>query len=65
MGMKECRLRAEMTVMDVAYIMGVSDTCVYMWEKGKTTPRPEKLLKLAQLYSCSVEDLLRKEDMSA
>ena len=65
MGMKECRLLAEMTVMDVAYIMGVSDTCVYMWEKGKTTPRPEKLLKLAQLYSCSVEDLLRKEDMSA
>ena len=65
MGMKECRLMAEMTVMDVAYIMGVSDTCVYMWEKGKTTPRPEKLLKLAQLYSCSVEDLLRKEDMSA
>ena len=65
MSLKACRLKAELTVMDVAQVMGVSDTCVYMWEKGRTTPRPDKLLKLAQLYSCSVEELLRKEELSA
>ncbi len=65
MSLKECRLKAEMSVMDVARCMGVSDTCVYMWEKGKTSPRAEKLLLLAQLYGSTVEDLLRKEGMPA
>lgn len=63
MSLKDRRLKAGKSISDVIRCIGVTDTCVYQWEKGRTTPRPEKLLKLAQLYGCTVEELLRKEEM--
>lgn len=43
---------------DVARIMGVRQSTVAMWETGKTKPRADKLIKLANLYHCSIEELL-------
>ncbi len=42
----------------VAKDMGVSDAAVSMWETGKTRPRAALLVKLAGLYSCSLDELL-------
>lgn len=43
----------------VAKEMGVSDAAVSMWETGKTRPRASLLVKLAELYGCSLDELLK------
>lgn len=58
MGFKDARLNAGLRVADVMKEMDVSDAAVYQWETGVTTPRPDKLVKLAKLYGCTVDDLL-------
>ena len=64
MSLKDCRQKANKSVMEVARYMGVTDTCVYQWENHKTRPRATKLNKLANFYGCTVEDLL-KEDITS
>ena len=64
MSLKSARLKSGKSVPDVMKFLGVSDSCVYAWEKGKRRPRPGKCLKLAQLYGCTVEDLF-KEDLAS
>lgn len=46
---------------EVTKHMGVSDAAVYMWESGETTPRPDKLVKLAAFYETTVDELLKEE----
>lgn len=58
MGFKDARINAGLKVADVMREMDVSDAAVYQWETGVTTPRPDKLVKLAKLYGCTVDDLL-------
>lgn len=61
MKLKEMRLKARYTQADVARLIGVkSQSTVSMWETGEMTPRPDKLVKLATLFHCTVDDLLRK-----
>lgn len=59
MSIKSARLKADKKVREVMEYMGVSDAAVYQWETGETTPRPEKLIKLADFYGCTVDELLR------
>lgn len=61
MGFRDMRVRANKTVLDVQKAMAVSDATVYYWENGTTKPTVDKLIKLAELYGCSVDDLLREE----
>lgn len=58
MGFREARIRAGLRVADVMQALGVSDAAVSYWETGRYVPRPQKLLKIASLYGCTVEDLL-------
>lgn len=61
MGFKEARLRAGKKVGDVAKYLGVTEAAVYQWETDVYMPRREKLVKLAELYGCTIDELLRKE----
>lgn len=65
MGFKEMRLAANLSVLDVQKAMNISDATIYYWESGKTRPTVNNLLKLAELYGCSVDDLLKKGDADA
>lgn len=63
--MKRLRLRGGIpTQQEVAAAVGVKPAAVSKWEKGITKPRASKLPKLAKLYGCTIEDLLKdcKED---
>lgn len=42
----------------VAEVLGVKPNSVSKWENGQAKPRIEKLPALAELYGCTVEDLL-------
>ena len=59
--MKACRIAAGMLQQEVAEAVGVDRSAVAHWESGKAMPRAEKLITLARLYGCSVEQLLGGE----
>ena len=39
----------------------MTDAAVYMWETGKQAPRASRLPEIAELYGCTVDELLKKE----
>ncbi len=59
MSFRTARQKADKTVQEVMKYMNVSDAAVYQWETGVTTPRADKLIKLAEFYECTVDELLR------
>lgn len=60
MGLREMRLKANLQVKDVMKALGVSDAAVYYWELGTNKPSADNLIKLANLYHCSIDDLIRE-----
>lgn len=58
----EQRKKANLSQQQVAIELGVDRTAVSKWEVGEALPRADKLLKLAQLLNCTVDDLLRKDE---
>lgn len=61
MGIRSARLKAGKTVQDVVAALHISDAAVYMWETGRTTPKPKHLKELAKLYSTTIDDLLSED----
>lgn len=64
MGFLSARENVGMTQKEVADKLGLDQSAVSLWETGKTAPRASVLVKLAGLYCCTVDELL-KEDVSA
>ena len=61
MSFKEARKKAGLTQAQVGDALGVTGAAVVQWEKGQTRPRASLLVKIAQLYCCTVDDLLQEE----
>ncbi len=64
MGFREARLKAGLSVAQVMDAIKVSDAAVYQWESGVYTPRKEKLLLIAKLYGCTVDELLKETEVA-
>ena len=62
MSFKSERIKAGKRVADVMEFMGVTDVTIYYWESGVSRPRASRLLKLAEFYGCTVDDLLKQDD---
>ena len=62
MGIKKHREAAGMSQMVLADKLEVNQTAVSMWETGKSVPRYNKLVKMAQLFGCSIEELMKREE---
>ena len=60
MTLKQFREAAQMTQKEVAARLRVSRSAVAHWEQGRNGPSKRTLPRVAQLYGCSVEDLLDK-----
>lgn len=58
MGFREARAKSGLSVSRVMEELGVSDAAVYQWETGITMPSAKRLLDIANLYKCTVEELL-------
>lgn len=54
-------LRAErnMTQEQLAMLLGVSRQSVTKWEAERATPELDKLLKMCQIFDCTLDDLVR------
>lgn len=55
---REFREQRDLSTDEVAKVLGVDRTAVVKWETGASKPRIEKIVGLAKLLRCSVDDLL-------
>lgn len=56
-----CRKKAGLTQVEAANSLGVSDAAVCQWEKGETMPTGKRLPEIANLYGCTIDDLLKED----
>lgn len=54
------RIEVGITQTEAAESLGVSCASVSKWESGKTKPRDALLPKIAKLYRCKIDDLLKE-----
>ncbi len=61
MSIRSVRENAKMTQGTLATALGVSQGAVANWEKGLNNPTADNLVKMAAIFGCSVDELLRRE----
>ena len=54
----------EMSASDLAIAIGVKTSTVYSIESGRITPPQHRLEKIAQVFSCSVSDLMVEDQVN-
>jgi len=55
--LKAARKARKLTQLKVAELIGVTSSSVTQWETGKTVPTDENLLRLAEVYGLTVEEI--------
>lgn len=60
LGIKKYRKQHNMTQQQLANALNVTQGAVNHWEHGKTKPKLETLFLMAQLFGCTVDDLVKK-----
>lgn len=53
------RQQRNMTQEQLAMLLGVSRQSVAKWEAGQSTPEVDKLMKMAELFDCSLDELVK------
>lgn len=61
MSFLSARKKAGLTQAEVAENLKIAPAAVCQWEKGKTTPETNRLLDIAKLYNCTVDELLKPD----
>ncbi len=61
---REARMAKGLKANQAAELIGVHKNVLSTWETGQKNPSYENLLKLADLYDCSVDYLLGRTEMS-
>lgn len=59
MDIKKWREKLNITQEELALSIGVTKAAVSYWDNGKRMPSIENLLRLAKMFGCSVEELLK------
>lgn len=58
MKLRQLRQAARMTQAEAAARLGIDRSAVAHWEQGRNGPSKRIMPRVAELYRCSVEDLL-------
>lgn len=61
MSFKIMRERAGLTQIQVSEKLGVPQSTIASWETDRALPRADKLIDIAKLLNCTIEELLKKE----
>ena len=56
--LKELRKQAQLTQVDVAEKLGISQPAYASWERGAKKPTQENLVKIAQIFNVSIDYLV-------
>lgn len=57
---RKYRKKLNLKQSELALLVGVNRTAVTKWESGAAGPRTSRLLKIADVLRCTVNDLLGK-----
>lgn len=57
----ELRERAGMTKVQLADRLGVDISTVCKWETGPNRPKADEILRLAELFGCTIDELFDRE----
>ncbi|RPF41890.1 DNA-binding XRE family transcriptional regulator [Hydrogenoanaerobacterium saccharovorans] len=60
---EKLRRKAKLSQMQLATAMGVTQGTVSQWETGEIKPRANKLIELAKILNCSIDELFATEDV--
>lgn len=63
--LKARRKAVNLTQKQLAERLGVKQSTLAMWEIGANTPPTKYILPLARILNCTVEELLRDEEVEA
>lgn len=55
---RHLRATKSMTQEQLAMLVGVSRQAIAKWEAGGTYPETEKLIRLSQIFECSLDDII-------
>ena len=59
---RELRQKKELSQEELARLLGVDRSSVAKWETGNNLPRAEKLMMLATIFGCSLDELLGRNN---
>ncbi len=65
MEIKRIREAAGLRQYELAERMGVKQASVSAWESGAAMPSAANLLKLADIFSCTVDEILGRKPIGA
>lgn len=60
--LREIRLSRKLTQTRLAELLEVKPQVVYRWESGQASPQFEKLLRLSDILSVTLDELVGRED---
>ena len=55
---KSLRLKHQFTIKYIAQLLNVSPSTIIAWEKGKTSPYSDKLIKIVKLFNVTCNQIL-------
>lgn len=58
---KEIRVRTGLLQRDVAQKLNIDRSTVAKWEAGEANPSVNNLVKLAEIFDCTVDEILNKK----
>ena len=56
---RKCRRAADITQRELAEALCVDRSTVTKWETGKSKPKKEECEKMARIFNCTVDELLK------
>ncbi len=65
MKIREKRIAAGLTQIQLAEKVGVNQSAVAQWECGRAAPKAELLPKLAEILGCTIDALFGREASTA
>ncbi|MBQ7499237.1 MAG: helix-turn-helix transcriptional regulator [Selenomonas sp.] len=57
---RELRQEKQLSQEELARLLGVDRSSVARWELGSNSPRMDKLLALAKIFGCSLDELVQE-----
>ena len=61
MSFAKARESAGLTIAESARRLSVTPAAICQWENGDTFPEGRRLAKIAEVYGCTVDELIREE----
>ena len=58
---RELRRKKHLSQEELARLLSVDRSAVAKWETGTNLPRAEKLMMLAKVFGCSVDEILNRD----